>query len=170
MKPKRNYSKFSDKNLMDIVYETPKLDEKWKKIDTAIQEKFGQQQKLDKTFNHHSQVKHISVYEMSLGNLEKGQTSCIKSPKANIILKPKRNFSKFSDKNPMDLVYETPRPDEKKLLARSIAFYKDPADSALKRRLAKIYRNGKKICVVAGHPIFVEAKKEEKERIRQEKK
>ncbi|KAL8104390.1 hypothetical protein AgCh_028555 [Apium graveolens] len=48
------------------------------------------------------------------------QTSCIKSPKANLILKPKRNYSKFSDKNPVDLMFEIPRPDEKKLLARSI--------------------------------------------------
>ncbi|KAL8088030.1 hypothetical protein AgCh_037971 [Apium graveolens] len=40
----------------------------------------------------------------------------------------------------------------------------------LKGFLAKIYRNGKEICVVAKHPMFVEAKKEEKERIRQEKK
>ncbi|MDV3191318.1 MAG: hypothetical protein Q8832_02690 [Candidatus Phytoplasma australasiaticum] len=55
-------------------------------------------------------------------------------------------------------------------MARSIIFFKDPTDSALKRRIAKIYRNGKEICVVAGHPQFVEAKKEEKERIRQEKK
>ena len=85
-------------------------------------------------------------------------------------MKPKRNYSKFSDKNPMKIVYETPRPDEKKLLARSIAFFKDPIDSVLKRRIAKIYRNGKEICVVAGHPQFVEAKKGEKERIRQEKK
>ena len=85
-------------------------------------------------------------------------------------MKPKRNYSKFSDKNPMDTVFEIPRPDEKKLLARSIAFYKDPTDSVLKRRIAKIYRNGKEICVVVGHPLFVEAKKEEKERIRLEKK
>ena len=67
-------------------------------------------------------------------------------------------------------MYETPKPDEKKLLARSIAFYKDPADLALKRRIAKIFRNGKEICVVAGHPHFAEAKREEKARLKQEKK
>ncbi|WP_210199749.1 hypothetical protein, partial [Methylobacterium radiotolerans] len=48
------------------------------------------------------------------------------------------NYSKSSLKNPLDTVYETPKPDEKKLLSRSIAFYKDPADSALKRRIAKV--------------------------------
>ena len=85
-------------------------------------------------------------------------------------MKPKRNYSKLSDKNPMDTVYETPRPDEKKLLARSIIFLKDPTDSVLKRRISKIYRNGKEIRVVGGHPQYVEAKKEEKERIRKEKK
>ncbi|KAL8104380.1 hypothetical protein AgCh_028549 [Apium graveolens] len=60
--------------------------------------------------------------------MEKGQTSCIKSPKANLVLKPKRNYPKSSDKNPLDLMFATPRPDEKKLLARSIAFFKDPTD------------------------------------------
>ena len=70
----------------------------------------------------------------------------------------------------MDTVFETPRPDEKKLLARLIAFFKDPTDSEHKRRIAKIYINGKEICVVAVHLLFVEAKKEDKWRIRQEKK
>ncbi|KAL8119783.1 hypothetical protein AgCh_017047 [Apium graveolens] len=66
-------------------------------------------------------------------------------------------------------MFETPKPDEKKLLARSIAFFKDPTDSVQKKRIAKIYRNGKEICVVAGHPQFAAAKKEEKERTKQEK-
>ncbi|KAL8099250.1 hypothetical protein AgCh_031785 [Apium graveolens] len=161
----------NDKLLkIDVAAAEKELKEKWRKIDAEILQKFGPIQKPDKVFYHHSQVKHISVDEMSLNYLEKGQTSCIKSPKANLVMKPKINYSKFSDKNPVDIVYETPRPDEKKLLARSIEFYKDPADSTLKRRLAKFYRNGKEIGVVDGHPMFVEAKKEEKERIRQEKK
>ncbi|KAL8148224.1 hypothetical protein AgCh_005543 [Apium graveolens] len=60
-------------------------------------------------------------------------------------------------------MYETPKPDEKKLLGRSIAFFKDPRDSVLKKTIAKIYMNGKIISVVAGHSQFVEAKKEEKQ-------
>ncbi|KAL8119380.1 hypothetical protein AgCh_016774 [Apium graveolens] len=99
-----------------------------------------------------------------------GQTSYIKSPKADLILKPKRKYSKFSDKNHVDLLFETPRPDKKKLLTRSITFSKDSSDSVQKKRIANIYRNGREICVVAGHPLFVEAKKEEKQRIKQEKK
>ena len=67
-------------------------------------------------------------------------------------------------------MYETPKPDEKKLLSRSIVFYKDLADSASKRRIAKIFRNGKEICVVAGHPQFAHAKREEKSRLKQETK
>ena len=47
--------------------------------------------------------------------LERGQPSCIKSPKAETILKPRVNYSKSSLKNPLDIVYETPKPDEKKL-------------------------------------------------------
>lgn len=107
---------------------------------------------------------------MSLGNLERGQSLYITSPKANKVFKLKRNYPKSSEKNHLDLVFETPRPDEKKLLARSIAFYKDPSYSVLKRRIAKIYINGKEICVVDGHPRFAEAKKEENERVKQEKK
>ncbi|KAL8148766.1 hypothetical protein AgCh_005941 [Apium graveolens] len=112
----------------------------------------------------------LRAAEKNMNYLERGQTSCIKSPKKDLIMKAKRNYSKFSDKNPMDTVFETPRPDEKKLLARSIAFYKDPTDTVIKRRIAKIYRNSKEICVVVGHPLLVEAKKEEKERIKLEKK
>ncbi|KAL8155044.1 hypothetical protein AgCh_000432 [Apium graveolens] len=81
---------------------------------------------------------------------------------------PKKNYPKNSDKNPLDLSYETPRPDGKKLLARSIALSKDPRDTVSKNRIAKIYRNGKLICVVAGHPHFAEAKKEESLRLKQQ--
>ena len=95
---------------------------------------------------------------MSMNYLERGQPSCIKSPKAEIILKPRVNYPKSSFKNPLDTVYETPKLDKKKILSRSIAFYKDPADSALKRRIAKVFKNGKEICVVAGHPQFAEEK------------
>ena len=66
----------------------------------------------------------------------------------------------------MDSVYETPKPDEKKLLSRSILLYKDPADSASRKRIANIFRNGKEICVVAGHPQFAHAKEEEKARLK----
>ncbi|KAL8098546.1 hypothetical protein AgCh_031358 [Apium graveolens] len=94
----------------------------------------------------------------------------VKKPEKSAIHHSQGELSKSSLKNPLDTVYETPNPDEKKLLARSIAFYKDPADSALKRRIAKVFRNGKEICVVAGHPQFAEAKREEKARLKQEKK
>ncbi|KAL8148041.1 hypothetical protein AgCh_005398 [Apium graveolens] len=40
-------------------------------------------------------------------------------------------------KNPLDLMYETPKPDKKKLLGSSITFFKDPRDSVLKKRIAK---------------------------------
>lgn len=155
---------------IDVVAVEQAVDAQWQKLGESIKERFGQIEKPDKTFHHSSQVKQILVNEMSLGNMENGQPSCIKSPKANLVFKPKRNYPKSSDKNPLDLIFETPRLDEKKLLARSIASFKDPTDSVLKRRIAKIYRNGKEICVVAGNPQFAEAKKEEKERIKQEKK
>ncbi|KAL8120202.1 hypothetical protein AgCh_017375 [Apium graveolens] len=155
---------------LDVAAVEKELDDKWRKIDEELTRKFGPIEKLNKTFHHHSQVKQISMNEKSLGSLEKGQPSCIKSPKANLVLKPKKNYPRSSYKNPVDLMFETPRPDEKKLLARSIAFFKDPTDLVLKRRIAKIYRNGKEICVVAGQPQFAEAKKEEKERIKQKKK
>ncbi|KAL8114529.1 hypothetical protein AgCh_021408 [Apium graveolens] len=142
----------------------------WKKIDEEIQKKFELVKEPVKSAIHHSQVKQISVNEMSMNYLERGQSSCIKSPKAEMILKPRANYSKSSLKNPLDTVYETPKSDEKKLLSRSIVFYKDPTDSVSKRRIAKIFRNGKEICVVDGHPQFAQAKREEKARLKQEKK
>ncbi|KAL8092306.1 hypothetical protein AgCh_034562 [Apium graveolens] len=133
---------------------------KWKKIDDKIEKKFGPIEKQDKVFSHFSQLRPILADDMSLGNMERGQPSTIKSPKANVIFHPKRNYPKNSNKNPLDLVYKTPKSDEKKLLPRSIAFFKDPRDSVLKKRIANIYRNGKMFCVVAGHPQFANAKKE----------
>ncbi|KAL8094885.1 hypothetical protein AgCh_036413 [Apium graveolens] len=138
----------------------------WERIDEDIQKKFDLVKEPVKSAIHHSQVKQISVNEMSMNYLENGQSSCIKSPKAEIILKPRVNYSKSSLKNPLDTVYEIPKPDEKKLLSRLIAFYKEPADSASKRRIAKIFKNGKEICVVAGHPQFAQAKREEKARLK----
>ncbi|KAL8114648.1 hypothetical protein AgCh_021492 [Apium graveolens] len=119
----------------------------WEKIDEEIQKKFQLVKEPVKSAIHHSQVKQISVNEMRMNYLERGQSSCIKSPKAEMILKPRVNYSKSSLKNPLDTLYETPKPDKKKLLSRSIVFYKDPTDSASKKRIAKIFRNGKEICV-----------------------
>ena len=79
-----------------------------------------------------------------------------------MILKPRANYSKSSLKNPLNTIYETPKPDEKKLLSRSIIFYKDPVDSASKRRITKIFRNGKEICVVAGHPNLLKQREKKK--------
>ena len=140
-----------------------------KKLDDKIEKKFGPIEKQDKAmkyFSHLSQLRPVSVDEISLGNMERGKPSAIKSPKANVIFQPKRNYPKNSDKNPLDIMYETPKPDEKKLLGRSIIFFKDPRDLVLKKKIAKIYRNGKMICVVAGHPQFVDAKKAEKVRLK----
>ncbi|KAL8115285.1 hypothetical protein AgCh_021943 [Apium graveolens] len=112
--------------------------EKWKKLDEKIEKIFGPIEKQDKAFSHFSQLRQILINEMSLGNMER------------------------------DLVYETPKTDVKKLFGRSIAYLKDPRDSVLKKRIAKIYRNGKWIYVVAGHPQFAEARKEEKVRLKQQ--
>ncbi|KAL8155478.1 hypothetical protein AgCh_000751 [Apium graveolens] len=138
----------------------------WEKIDDNIQRKFELVKEPVKSAIHHYQVKQISVNEMSMNYLERGQSSCIKSPKDEIIMKPRVNYPKLSLKNPLDTVYETPKPDEKKLLSRSIAFYKDPADSASKKRIAKIFRNGKEICV----PSEIIESQDPKKQVEQQKK
>ncbi|KAL8101511.1 hypothetical protein AgCh_033423 [Apium graveolens] len=94
---------------LDVAAVEKELDDKWKKIDEEIIRKFGPIEKPDKTFHHHSQVKQISVNEMSLGSLEKGQPSCIKSPKANLV----------------DLMFETPSPDLQKCFTRQSEDYKE---------------------------------------------
>ncbi|KAL8114359.1 hypothetical protein AgCh_021280 [Apium graveolens] len=131
-----------------------KLNEKRKKLDKNIKNKFGPIGKQYKVFSHFSQMRQISANEMSLGNLERGQPSTIKPPKANVIFQPKRNYPKNLDKNLLDLMYATPKPDEKKLLGRSIAFFKDPRDSVINKRIAKNYRNAKNL---AKKPATTEA-------------
>ncbi|KAL8092947.1 hypothetical protein AgCh_034994 [Apium graveolens] len=133
---------------LDVAAVEQELDAKWKKIDEEIIKKFGSIEKKDKVFSHFSQLRQILANEMSLGNMERGQPSSIKSLKASVIFQPKRNYPKNSDKNPLNLSYETPRLNEKKLLARNV----------------------KIICVVAGYPQFVEAKKEEMVRLKQQQK
>ena len=53
---------------LDVAAVEKELDDKWRKIDEEIKNKFGQIEKPDKTFHHYSQVKQISVNEMSLGS------------------------------------------------------------------------------------------------------
>ncbi|KAL8105366.1 hypothetical protein AgCh_029239 [Apium graveolens] len=129
---------------LDVAAAELEINENWEKLDETIKKKFGPIENQDKVFSHFSQLRSISVNDMSLGNMERGQCSSIKIPKANVIFKPMRNYPKKSYKNPLDLMYETPKPDEKKLLGRSIVFFKDPRDSVLEKRIAKIYGNDAK--------------------------
>ncbi|KAL8125989.1 hypothetical protein AgCh_013326 [Apium graveolens] len=129
-------------DLIKIATTKLELKEKWKKLDENIGKNFGPIKKQDKAvkhFSHFSQLRPISVNEMTLGNMERGQPSVIKSPQ--------------SIKLPS-------------LVRRSCLV--DPRDSVLEKRVAKIYRNGKLICVVAGPPQFAEAKNEEKVRLKQQ--
>ncbi|KAL8088484.1 hypothetical protein AgCh_038309 [Apium graveolens] len=134
-----------------------------------MEKNYGPIVKPDKLVKQFTQLRPISINEMSLENLEKGQPSARRLLQADVILHPKKNYSKNSSKNPLDLVYATPKPDEEKLLGRSIAYQKDPRDSVLKKRIVKVYKHGKLICVMAGHPQFAEAKKEENVRLKQQK-
>ncbi|KAL8120932.1 hypothetical protein AgCh_017929 [Apium graveolens] len=149
-------------DLIQIAATELELKEKWKNIDEKIGNNFGQITKPDKLVKHFTQLRPILINEMSLRNLEKGQPSARRLLLANVILQPKKNYPKNPSKIPLDLVYETSKPDEEKLLGRSITYHKDARDSVLKKRNTKIYRHGKLIRVMAGHPQFVEAKKEEK--------
>ncbi|KAL8120227.1 hypothetical protein AgCh_017390 [Apium graveolens] len=153
-------------DLINIPEAELRLNKQLKQIDEKIENAFGPIAKHEKLVKHFTQLRQILINEMSLGNLEKGQPSTRRPLQANVILQPKKNYSKSSTKNPLDLVYVTPKPDEEMLLRRSIAYHKDPRDSVLKKRIAKVYRNGKLTCVMAGHPQFAEVKKEEKVRLK----
>ncbi|KAL8124021.1 hypothetical protein AgCh_011867 [Apium graveolens] len=95
-----------------------KLKEQKKKIDERIEKEFGPISNQDKSVKHSTQLRQNIIDEMMLGNMERGQTSSKRHQQAIVTLKPKKHSSKHSNKNPMDLVYSTPKPDEKKLLAK----------------------------------------------------
>ncbi|KAL8148652.1 hypothetical protein AgCh_005859 [Apium graveolens] len=78
------FSKSNDKwKKLDVAAAELELNEKWKKLDENIKKKFSPIEKQDKVFSHFSQLRQISANEMSLGNMERGQSSSIKSLKAN---------------------------------------------------------------------------------------
>ncbi|KAL8120650.1 hypothetical protein AgCh_017721 [Apium graveolens] len=124
-------------DLINIAAAELKLKEQMKKIDEKIEKVFGPIENQEKSVKHFTQLRQIPISEMSL-RMERGQTSARRHQKATVILKPKNHSSKHSDKNPLDLVYATPQPDEKKLIGHSITNHKDPRDSVLKKRIAKI--------------------------------
>ncbi|XP_074373866.1 uncharacterized protein LOC141714233 [Apium graveolens] len=156
-------------DLINIEAAELKLKEQKKNIDERIEKVFSPIASQDKSVKHFTQIRPIPIDEMKLGNMKRGQTSSKRHPQDIMILKPKKHSSKHSSRNPMDLVYATPKPDEKKLLSPSIANHKDPRDSVLKKRVAKIYRHGKLIYVKVGHPQFGEAKREERLRLKSHK-
>ncbi|KAL8155490.1 hypothetical protein AgCh_000760 [Apium graveolens] len=121
-------------DLINIEAAELKLKEQMKKLDERIEKEFGPIANKDKSVKHVIQLRPISIDEMKLGNMERGQTSSKRHQHVIVILMPKKHSSKYSSKNPMDLVYATPKPDEKKLLGHSIANHKDPRDSVLKKR------------------------------------
>ncbi|KAL8115198.1 hypothetical protein AgCh_021871 [Apium graveolens] len=66
----------------------------------------------------------------------------------------------------MELDYSPLGPDEQKLMGKSIDSYKTIKDSTLRKKISRIYRHEKLICIMSGHFKFREAKKEEDLRLK----
>ena len=93
-----------------------------------------------------------------------------------MVLKPNTRSNKDSTNNPLSLAqmkevdFPLPKPDEDKVLGGSIIKHKETMDVAVRRNMAIIFREGKSICVMQGHPKFSIAKREEARRLKEEAK
>ncbi|KAL8099693.1 hypothetical protein AgCh_032093 [Apium graveolens] len=100
----------------------------------------------------------------------KGETLNSNELNPIVVLKPKPSSFTFSNKYLMEFDYSPPRPDEQKLMDKLITSFNTTKDAALRNRIVRIYRHGEMICIMNGHPKFVEEKKEEALRIKSQSK
>ncbi|KAL8132389.1 hypothetical protein AgCh_008038 [Apium graveolens] len=109
------------------------LNEQQQRIDERSEKVFGLIANKEKSVKHFTQLKPITINEMQL---EKGDKERVT----------------ISIKHPMLVDYSPPKPDEDKLMGASVASFKTTKDAMLRTRIARIYRYGKMICVMTGHP------------------
>ena len=143
--------------------------EQRKKIDEKMQLIFGSTTSQSQSVKHSTKVESIIVELKPVGRHKDGETSS--KDLQPMVLKPNNRSNKDSTKNPLKEVdFPLPKADEDKLLGRSIAYLKETMDEAVRRNMAIIFREGKSICVMQGHPKFSIAKKEETKRLKEEAK
>ncbi|KAL8107959.1 hypothetical protein AgCh_024387 [Apium graveolens] len=153
-------------DLINLIAAELELKEKKKRIDERIAQVFGSTAKPSETVKHVTQLRPLTLGEMKSGKGAKGELSISNELKPIVVFKPKPSTFRFSSKHPMEFDYSPPGPDEQKLMKKSIASYKTTKDALLRKRIAKIYRYGKLICIMNGHPKFVEARHEEDLRLK----
>ena len=109
--------------------------------------------KVEPIIMEHKPVRRNKVGETSFRNLKP------------MVLKPSTRFNKDSTKNPLnfsqskEVDFPLPKPDEDKVLGGSIIKHKETNDVMERMNMAIIYREGKSICVMQGHPKFSKAKR-----------
>ncbi|PZO92733.1 MAG: hypothetical protein DI617_09450, partial [Streptococcus pyogenes] len=153
-------------DLIHIAAAEKKIIEQRKMVDERISQVFGSTNKS--TF-----VKHVTKVESIPIELKEPERNKVGEPSSKsefkpVVLKPKSSSFKFTEKHPMEFIFSPPRPDEEKLLADDIKSYKNTQNVVRRARMAKIYRHGKLICVIEGHPGFAIAKREENLRLNNE--
>ena len=133
---------------------------------------FGSTQDKSISVKHSTKVEPINMEHKPERRNKVGETS-FKNLKP-MVLKPNTRSSKDSTKNPLDFAqmkevdFPLPKPDEDKVLGANIIKYKETKDIAERMKMAIIFREGKSICVMQGHPKFSIAKKEETKRLKKE--
>ncbi|KAL8148136.1 hypothetical protein AgCh_005473 [Apium graveolens] len=161
-------------DLIQIAAAELQVKEQRKKIDEKMQLIFGSTTSQSQSVKHNTKVESIIMELKPVGRHKDGETSS--KDLQPMVLKPNNSFNKDSTKNPLSLAqmkgvdFPLPKPDEDKLLGRSIIKLKENMDEAVRRNMAVIFREGKSIYVMQGHPKFSIAKREETKRLKEEAK
>ncbi|KAL8145899.1 hypothetical protein AgCh_003872 [Apium graveolens] len=156
-------------DLIQIAAAELQVKEQRKKIDEKMQQIFGSTTSQSQSVKHNTKVESIIMELKPVGRNKVGETSSMDLKP--MVLKPNNRSNKDSTKNPLKEVdFPLPKADEDKLLGRSISYLKETMDVAVRRNMAIIFREGKSICMMQGHPKFSIAKREETRRLKEEAK
>ncbi|KAL8097446.1 hypothetical protein AgCh_030539 [Apium graveolens] len=151
-----------------------KVKEQRRKIDERMQQIFGSTTSKSQSVKHSTKVEPIIMELKPVRRNKVGETSS-KNLKP-MVLKPNNRSNRESTKNPLSLAqlkevdFPLPKPDEDKILGGNIMKHKETKDVVERMNMAIIFREGKSICVIHGHPKFSIAKREEARRLKEEAK
>ena len=159
-------------DLIQLAAAEIQVKEQRRRIDERVQQVFGSTQDKSISVKHSTKVEPINMEHKPERRNKVGETS-FKNLKP-MVLKPNTRSSKDSTKNPLDFAqmkevdFPLPKPDEDKVLGANIKKLKETKDIVERMKMAIIFREGKSICVMQGHPKFSKAKREETKRLKKE--
>ena len=145
-------------DLIQLAAAEMKVKEQRRKIDERMQQVFGSTNAKSLSVKHNTKVEPIIMEHKPVRRNKVGETSS-RNLKP-MVLRPTTRFNKASTKNPLtpaqlkEVDFPLPKPDEDKVLGGNIIKHKETKDVVEIMNMAIIYREGKSICVMQGHPEF----------------